>query len=218
MNSRVANVIAVELGLLIAVLVWLALSRLPSVPVHLATGDQARTEGSVATLAPLLKPRSQNLYADGTGRGGSIQAAEELMPAAPEYVQELAPEPYAGSDYAQDFVAEASPSYAAIEPVPVLSSPECYAAPIGQIVTFVQPRPIVVFSSSRLIRRPNRSSTRFGGGRANAGHQRPGDGGLPMRGGGLTPRHNPNGGLASGQNASARLGRQNQALKPHWNP
>ncbi len=218
MNSRVANVIAIELGLLIAVLVWLAIYRLPSVPVHLASEEQARTDGSVATLAPLLKPRSQNFYADGAGRGGSMQAAEELMPTAPEYVQELATEPYDSSDYADDFVAEASPSYAAVEQVPALNSPGCYAAPVGQIVTFIQPRPIVVFSNTRLIRRPNRSTTRFGGGRGNGGHQRPGGGGLPMHGGGLAPRHNPTGGLASAQNASARLARRNQAVKPRWNP
>ena len=55
MSTKVANVIAIELGILIALLVWLAIARIPSVHSVPRTPERARTAGSFATVAPVSR-------------------------------------------------------------------------------------------------------------------------------------------------------------------
>jgi hypothetical protein len=192
MNTRVANVIAIELGILIAILAWLAISRVPSVQLLPIAQERVRTGDSFATVTPVLKPRSRNFYAtsDVADHEGSAQVAEELTQTAPEYVQEIATEPNTNSDYAEDLVAETLPYSAAVEQAPLISSPDCYVAPVEQVLEFVQPSQIIVFSITRLIGRSNRSPACFGGGRTMMGRQCPGGGKVVTRSGGLPPRQN----------------------------
>ena len=63
MNSKIANVIALELGILIAIMAWLALSRLPSVRQPAVAEEQERAAGSFATVTPVLRSRNRPLYA-----------------------------------------------------------------------------------------------------------------------------------------------------------
>ena len=108
MSAKMANVIAVELAILIAVLVWLGMSRVPSVHLRPATEEHARTDDSFAASAPLPKARSQNLDAANDNASGesSTEVFEEQVQTAPEYVQEPVAEPYAGSAYGEELVAE----------------------------------------------------------------------------------------------------------------
>ena len=186
MSAKVANVIAIELGILIALLGWLAIARVPSVRSLSRMQAPARTDESFATVVPGLRSSPQNLYAtNGVARGGgSAQPAEEL---SPEYVQELSTEPFASSDYAEDFVAETSPYYAPVEQVPAVSAPDCYVAPVAQYVEFVQPRQIIVISNPRSFGRPHRCPARFNGGGQTVANQRPNGGRVLPRSRGVTP-------------------------------
>lgn len=209
MSTKVANVIAIELGILIALLAWLAIARIPSVHSLPRAPERARTDGSFATVAPVSRSSPQNLYAtnDGAESGGLAQPVEKQ--AAPEYVEELATEPVANSDYAEDFVAETPPYYGAVEQVPVVSTPDCYVAPVAQYVEFVQPRQIIVFSNTRSFARSNRRPPRFNGGGRAVVNQRPNSGRVVPRSTGMTPpRQKPGNVMRSrgGNNPTVRAG------------
>ena len=200
--------IAIELGVVIALLAWLAISRVPSVRPLPAVAERARSGDSFATVAPVVGSNPQNLYAtdDVVDAGSSAQVAEEQ--AAPEYVQEVAPELNAGS------------YYAAVEQVPVVSSSDCYVAPVAQFVEFVQSRQIIVVYNRRSFGRPNRCPPRprFGGASRPRVQQRPNAGRLPPTGSRLAPRQNPRVGLGPRQIPSARPARQNHVAKARWDP
>ena len=206
MSTKVAYVIAIELGVLIALLAWLAISRVPSVRPLPAVAERARSGDSFATVAPVVRSNPQNLYAtdDVVDAGSSAQVAEEQ--AAPEYVQEVAPELNAGS------------YYAAVEQVPVVSSSDCYVAPVAQFVEFVQSRQIIVVSNRRSFGRPNRCPPRFSGASGPRAQQRPNAGRLPPTGSRLAPRQNPRVGPGPRQNANARPARQNHVAKARGDP
>jgi hypothetical protein len=230
MSAKVANVIAIELAILIAVLVWLGISRVPSVQLHPAVEARARADDSFAASAPLPKARSQNLDATNDDASGesSTEAFEEQVQTAPEYVQEPVMEPYTSSAYAEELVAESEPYYAAAYQEPVVSSPDCYVAPVQQIVEFVQPSQIIVVSNPRTCERPHPRPTPSCDPPSTIGHQIPGKGTVPTRGGGVPPRQPGNGGLAPRQPAngglvprqivSARAVPQKQGLKARLDP
>jgi hypothetical protein len=220
MSAKMANVIAIELAILIAVLVWLGISRVPSVQLHPAVEARARADDSFAASAPLPKARSQNLDAANDDASGesSTEAFEEQVQTAPEYVQEPVAEPYAGSAYGEELVADTEPYYAAAYQEPVVSSPDCYVAPVQQIVEFVQPSQIIVVSNPRSCERPHRRPTPSCDPPLTAAHQIPGKGTVPTRGVGVPPRQNTGSGLAPRQIVSARAVPQKQGLKARFDP
>ena len=231
MSPKVANVIAIELAILIAVLVWLGISRVPSVQLHPAVEVRGRADDSFAASAPWPKARSQNLDATHNDAGGesSTEAFEEQVQATPEYVQEPVAEPDTSSAYGEELVAESEPYYAAAYQEPVVSSPDYYAAPpVQQIVEFVQPSQIIVVSNPRSCERPHPRPTPSCDPPLTVGHQIPGKGTVPTRGGGVPPRQNAgsglaprqpaNGGLAPRQIVSARAVPQKQGLKARFDP
>jgi hypothetical protein len=63
MNTKVANLIAVELGILIAIMAWLAFAQLSIVKPHAVAPRQEATPGSFATVAPTFKAKKQRLSA-----------------------------------------------------------------------------------------------------------------------------------------------------------
>ena len=186
MSTKVANVIAVELGILIALLAWLAIARVPSVRPIPRTQTPARTDESFGTVAPVLRSGPRNLYARNDGVDHHVLGAptpEEE--AAPEYV--VATQPYSGADYPQGYLYEPSPDYLSDQPEPVLP-PDYYLEPSADFVEFVQPAQVVVFSNNRSFGRSNRSPFRSNGARSMMGRQRPGGGRMLPRGGGMPPR------------------------------
>jgi hypothetical protein len=230
MSPKVANVIAIELAILIAVLVWLGISRVPSVQLH-PVEARARADDSFAASAPLPKARSQNLDATNDDASGesSTEAFEEQAQMVPEDVQEAIAEPYTSSAYGEELVTESEPYYAAAYQEPLVSSPDCYVAPpVQQIVEFVQPSQIIVVSNPRLCERPHPRPTPSCDPPLTVGHQIPGKGIVPTRGGGgpprqntgsgLVPRQPANGGLALRQIVSARAVPQKQGLKVRFDP
>jgi len=186
MSTKVANVIAVELGILIALLAWLAIARVPSVRSFPRTQTPARTGESFATVAPVLRSSPRNLYATNDAVDHNVLSAQApVEEPAPDY--EVATQPYSGADYPQDYLYEPSSNYLPDQPEPVLP-PDYYLEPSAGFVEFIQPAQVVVFSNNRSFGRSNRSPFRSNGARAMMGRQRPGGGRMLPRGGGMPPR------------------------------
>lgn len=192
MNIKVANLIALELGILIAIMAWLAFSNRPSVKQHPVAEEQERPAGSFATVTPVLKPRNQPLYAVDyrADRAGGQLEAEEQARTVREYDQEIATEPSASSDLADDAITASSPSYAGVDQGPVVYPPDCLVLPLTQIVACPQPNEIIVFSNTRSFGRRHRSTPRVSGAGTMVAHRRSGRGEPQARGGSrVSPRN-----------------------------
>jgi hypothetical protein len=206
MNTKIANLIALEFGILIAIMTWLSVSRLPSVKPHAVAEEQERTAGSFATVTPVLKSRNQPLYAADyrADRAAGQQEDEQQAPTAQQYDQEIATEPYASSDLNDGVITGSSPYCAGVDQVPVVYQPDCLVSPLDQIVGYAQPTEIIVFSNARIFGRRHRPTARFGGAQMMVAHRRPGGGESQARGGSLV----------SPRNTNARSSRQSQAFRP----
>lgn len=177
MNSKIANLIALELAVLIAIMAWLAFSRLPSVRQPTAAEEPERATGSFATVTPILKSRHQR-------HDGVDYRADG---------QEIAAEPYTNSSDLNDgLVTDSSPSYAVVAQEPVIYYPDRLGSPLDQIVAFPQPNEIITFSNVRSFGRRLRSPARFCGTRMMVVHRRPGGGVSHGHGGGFISRGNTN--------------------------
>lgn len=159
MSSKVANILVVELGILIAILAWLAFSRLPSVKQQSVTEEPERIAGSLATVTPALKPRHRPVAVDYRADAGEQPQEEEQPPTVPQYDQEIATMqqydqgiatvPSADSDLYDDAIIESSPTYAEVYPEPVVYPSDYLVPPPVQFVAYTQPAEIIVFSNPR---------------------------------------------------------------------
>jgi hypothetical protein len=190
MNTKTANLIALELGILIAILAWLAFSNVSSVKRHMVTGDQERAAGSFATITPVLnagnqRPRAADYLAD---RAGEQQADEQQGATAQQYDQEVAAEPYANAGLNDGVITGSSPYYAGVAQEPLAYPPDCLVSPLDQIVSYAQPTQVIIFSNTRSFARRPRSTPRFGGGRMMVAQRPPGGRDFRATGGGFAPR------------------------------
>ncbi|MBA3832698.1 MAG: hypothetical protein H0X34_12560 [Chthoniobacterales bacterium] len=194
MNPKVANIIALELGILIAILAWLAFSNHYSVKPRPVAEEQLRTAGSFATIAPVLKARNQRLHAADylADRAGELLGNEEQAPVVQQYDQELATAPSSSSDPNGGVVNESLPYYAGADQEPVAYPPDYLASPVNQIAEYVQPNEIIIFSNARTFGRRNQSTARLGGGRMMVAQRRPRVRAPHSRGGGLVAPRNSN--------------------------
>jgi len=198
MSSKVANIIAIELGILIALLGWLAVARIPSVRLGPRMHEPTQAD---ATFAPVLRSPPKDLYAtnENAARRARAQWPEEVAPAyeaqqyqAPQYdaadygatEYESAGEP---SDSPQGYLYEPSPSYLSDQLEPVLP-PDYYYQPSGDFVEFVQPAQVVVFSNNRSHPRSRRSQVCSSPRRAMPSRLHSGGSRKVARGGGMSPR------------------------------
>ena len=156
MNPKIANLIAIETGILIGLMSWLVYSRLPSAEPRTAPSVQEEKGDPFATVAPVIEPRDQNPYAaDYAVERERAQIVHEAQVAREQqYYQEIAPKPYANSVPDNRFIAVDSPSYANVDQEPAVVPSEnveppqtvVYSQPI-QTFVYAQPPPIVVFSN-----------------------------------------------------------------------
>jgi hypothetical protein len=191
MNLKVANLIAVELGILIGIMSWLAYSRFPSAQPRTAAEMQESTVAPVATVAAVSERRNQRPYTVDyeTDHERAQPVDEEAAPTAQEYDQEIATQPYTSSGLGNGYVAADSPSYAEVDQEPAVAQPDYVPSP--QIVVYAQPAQIVVFSNPR--RFANRFRSTFPSGALNTiTHRRPDRVGPHLSGNGIVPRRNPN--------------------------
>lgn len=222
MSTKVANVIAVELGILIGIMAWLAFSTFSRDKGPPIAEEQPRIEGDFATIAPVLKPGIQRHYAAGY-RAGRVaeQQVEEQQAQTMQYDQPIAPAPYASSGVDDGFISESAPYYAGVPQQPVLTSPDCLVTPFTPFVVYPQISQIIIVSNHRsFVRRP-RVTPRFarprmpvvqrrsggggfGGGRTTVAPRRPGGGESQVGNGGVVTRRNPN----------PRSSRSSQGFKP----
>jgi hypothetical protein len=224
MSSKIANLIALELGVLIVVLGWLAFSNPTSVKQKSVAPIPARTSDSFATATPALKASSQPHYVvdDRANQDGQPED-EEQSATAQQDDQAAETQTYAGSDLDGGVVTAPSTSDIGIYPEPVLAEPYYFVPPVGQIVAYSQPVEIVVFSNPRPFRHrhgptdhcaaapalvahppPRTVGGQPDGVRMPSTHQPPGGGGLRTPVSGSGPTRNPG-------TRSVRQGRVSQA-------
>ncbi|MGH8091990.1 MAG: hypothetical protein ACREIF_00760 [Chthoniobacterales bacterium] len=215
MSSKIANVIALELGIVIAVLSWLAFSNVSSVKRRTpAPAEQSRT---FATVTPLLKAGSQAGYGVDYRAYQDAQDNEDQAAAPQQDDQEAGTEPYDNSGVDQSVVGATSPAGVGIYPEPVLTEPDCFVSPYDQ---YSQPAEIIVISNGQSFGHRRRATSRFAGPRMMVAHRHPGAG--EFRGARMPVTH-PNfvgagsrargAGLVSSRNVNARAGRPAQAVR-----
>ncbi len=157
MNLKAANIIVVELGILIGLMSWLAYSRFPSTePRTAAEKLQESTAAPVATVASVSEPGKQRPstidYRTDPEQARLVAEQQALT----RYQQEIAPRPYASSRAVNGSIAADSLSYAELDQEQAVASSEEVASPQTvayvqptQIVVYPQPAQIIVFSNPR---------------------------------------------------------------------
>ena len=178
MNVKVGNLVAVQFGILVGIVSWLAYSRFESAEPRIAAVEMRKSPAApVAAVAPISDLGSQvrrALEDDADGEQDqsigehpapmaqqfSAEAVQQYTKlAAQQYYQQIAPRRYASAGVANNSSAAVAPAYteAAQEPAAVSSD---YAEPV-QTVAYAEPTQIavyqpqfIVFSNQR--RFPNR--------------------------------------------------------------
>ena len=176
MNSKVANLIAVELAVLIAIMAWLAFSNLQGVKPQEIAQEPARMVDSFSGDAPgRLSANRRRRPALNYRADLAARQEQEEQPAQTlqEYEQALATEPYTSPALDEGYLAETSPYYDVVEPGPLFTSPDCLLSPIDQFVVYPQSSAIIVFSNSRSSGRRPRLPARLGHARTMVAHRRP---------------------------------------------
>ncbi len=174
MSSKVANLIAVELAVLIALMAWLAFSNLQSVKSPPITQRPERMVDSFATVAPVRNSRAgQPAPVDyRVDLEAEQQPAAELEQATQEYQPEIATEAYTNSDLTTGYIAATSPSYALFDPQSRLTD-DCLFSPVDQYLAYPQTTTLVVYSTPRTFNRRLQSPVRRTGARPTGSHRRP---------------------------------------------
>jgi hypothetical protein len=167
MNLKVANVIAVELAILIGLMSWMVFSRPPSAEPRTPAETQESTAEPVATVAPVLEARNEHpaTVDYSADRERARRRDEQTAPTSQAYVQEIAAQPYANPGLENGAIAADSPSYAEVDQEPAVAPSNyptsaqtvAYAQPT-QIVVYPQPVQIVVFSNARHFANRHRSA------------------------------------------------------------
>jgi hypothetical protein len=171
MNLKVANLIAIQLGIFVGIMSWLAYSRLESVEPRSATEMRERAAEPKTPAAPGIQADDQRPDAldDRADRDEARPIAEQPAPAfhqysaaavqhysdlaAQQYYQQIAPQRYASSGLQNNSIVAEAPSYTEVEREPAVvadySEPQtaAYVQP-AQVVVYAQPQ-FVVFSNSR---------------------------------------------------------------------
>ena len=190
MSTKVANVIAVELGILIVILAWLAFSNFFRVKQPTLAEEQEPADSSFATVTSLPRPANPrhsaaDYFTDQQRQQLAAQRqAQTLQYATMQYDQQLASAPDT-SAYPDDSVTSGtSPDYAGVYPQQPVSSPDSFAWPYDPVLTYPPTSEIVVFSNGQAFVR--RVAPRFARPAMTAVHRR------PPGGGGVIPRRTAN--------------------------
>src|SRR5438093_3849089 len=132
MNTKVANVIAVELGILIVILAWLAFSNFFRVKQRALAEEQEPADSSFATVTSLLRPANPRYFAadyftdQQRQQLAAQQQAQTLQYETMQYDQQFAPAP--DTDAYDSVTIGTSPYDAGVYPEPV-TSPDSFAWP-----------------------------------------------------------------------------------------
>lgn len=217
MNLKVANLVAVQFGVLVGIMSWLAYSRFESAEPRVAAAErQERPVNSVTAVAPISDLGSQVTRAldSGADREQDQSIGEQPAPAVPphqyspeavqqytalaaqQYYQQIAPRRYASSGVANSSVAAVAPAYTEVVQEPAAVSSD-YVEPL-QNVAYAEPTQVavyqpqfIVFSNQR--RFPNRCRPTLQPSAVTPiTHRGPGRRGPHQNACGVVPRKNPN--------------------------
>jgi hypothetical protein len=191
MNVKVANLVAIQFGIFVGMMSWLAYSHFESAkPPRTAEENRKGPVNSVAPAAPaapMADPEGQRLdpedYRADPDRAQPVteppvpvvhyqyspEAVQQYTAlAAQQYYQQIAPRRYPGSNLGNPPVV-APPSYAKVEQAPAVVPIEYEDAPQtvaydepAQIVAYAQPYPFFAYSSARSFERRCRPAPRHG--------------------------------------------------------
>ena len=143
MSPKIANLIAIEIGILVGLMCWLTYSRFPSVEPHAAAGMQESNTGSVRTVAPpseTINQRPSTADYNAEREQARLMAERAVSLASLQrYDQAIATEPYVSSIPADSSFYPEAEQEQAVVPSDYLESPQ----------TVIYTEPIVVFSNGR---------------------------------------------------------------------
>jgi hypothetical protein len=159
MNTKVSNIIVVELGIVILLLAWLAFSNFFRIKQPTPAEEQEPTDRSFATITSFPRPSTLRHSADDYFTDQQRQQlaaqrqAQNLQYETMQYDQQLVPAPDANG-YGDDSVtAGTSPDYADVYPPPE-ASPDSFAWPYDPVLEYAPTNQIIVISNSQaLVRR-----------------------------------------------------------------
>jgi hypothetical protein len=202
MNSKVATVIAGELGILIAILAWLAFPNLARVKQPV-TEEQTPAEGSFATVTALPGQGNQrhpavDYRANTQGQQVAAQPqAQTLQYGTMQYDQQVAPAPYTTADVNDGYIPETSPYYTEPYQETVPYPPDCLYSPFDEFALYPPTSQIIIVSNTRTFVRRPRPAVRFAPPRmmpprTMVVQRRPAGGQVQPRGGGVVSRRTAN--------------------------
>ena len=159
MNLRVANLIAVELAIMIAILFYLVFFRSPSAERRISPEIAESSAEPATTLAQLSEVRSERQATLDPSPNRPHLRPQEQQPIAvppPQYVQQVAPQSYANPVYANAAVPAEAPAYSESYEEPAAAPPDyatsddsiAYAEP-APVLLYPAPYQIIVFSNPR---------------------------------------------------------------------
>jgi len=171
MNLKVANLVAVQFGIFVGIMFWLAYSHLPFASPRAATKTPEPKAEPAANVAPAFKPGDQPTQtvddrADREEAGPVVEQPVPLLheysPAAVQqhsalaaqlYYQQIAPRRYASARVENRPIVADAPSDAEVEQAPV-AEVEYQAEP--ETAAYVQPTPFIAYPASQLVVFSNR--------------------------------------------------------------
>ena len=180
MSTKVANVIAVELGILIVILAWLAFSNFSRVKQPTLAEEKEPADSSFATVTSLPRPANPrhsaaDYFTDQQRQQLAAQRqAQTLQYGTMQYDQQLAPAPDTSADAGDSVTTGTSPYYASVYPQPV-TSPDSFAWPYDPVLVYPPTSEIIVISNAQAFVR--RQAPRFARPAMTVVHRRPPGGG-----------------------------------------
>ena len=182
-TTTISKVIAFELGLLIAVLTWIAFAGVPGMKPRAVAEAEEPADRSFANVSPIYQPPQSPPRAPVNYPADDLQVAQTPAQYPVATVQTYDPGLTTGNygdtvdgngqlSYGYDqpgvegYIVNQDPADSiGIFPEPVLDSPYCYYSPYG----YSQPLQIVILNNSRAFAPRNRMANRgFAGGTMNA--------------------------------------------------
>jgi len=176
MNTKVSNIIAVELGIVIVLLAWLAFSNLVRSKRPMVAEEQEPTDNSFATVTSFPRPATlrhsaADYFTDQQRQQLAAQRqAQTLQYETMQYDQQLVPAPDANGYGDDSATTGTSPYYADVYPQPE-ASPDSFAWPYDPVLEYPQTSEIIVISNGQAFVR--RLAPRFARPRMTVVHRRP---------------------------------------------
>jgi len=176
--TTISKVIAFELGLLIALLTWIAFAGIPGMKPRVVAEAEEPDDTSFANVSPIYQPTPSRRSAPVNYPADDLQVAQAPAQYPVATVQTYDPGLTAGGygdtvggsgqlGYGYDqpgvegYIVNQDPADSiGIFPEPVLDSPYCYYSPYGQPYGYSQPVQIVILNNNRTFVPRNRMARR----------------------------------------------------------